>query len=104
MTEAALNLVVIRSADLERAVRFYAALGIHLSRERHGSGPEHFAGSAGSVILEVYPRGSGGDTLGVRLGFRVASLAAVVAAIQNAGGTVASPPQDSPWGLRAVVV
>jgi catechol 2,3-dioxygenase-like lactoylglutathione lyase family enzyme len=51
MAEAALNLVVIRSADLNRAARFYAALGIHLSRKRHGSGPEHMAGRAGAAVL-----------------------------------------------------
>src|SRR4051812_37151198 len=102
MAEAALNLVVIRSADLERAARFYEALGVHLTRERHGSGPEHLAGAAGTVILEVYPRG-GVDTLGVRLGFRVASVSASVTEVQAAGGTLVSPPQDSPWGSRAVV-
>ena len=52
MVNAALNLVVIRASDLERAARFYAALGIRLSRERHGSGPEHLADQAtdGRVI------------------------------------------------------
>jgi predicted enzyme related to lactoylglutathione lyase len=104
MTEAALNLVVIRSADLERAARFYGALGVRLSRERHGTGPEHLAGTTGAVVLEVYPRGSGGDTLGVRLGFRVASLSTVLADVQAAGGSLLSPPQHSPWGVRAVVV
>jgi catechol 2,3-dioxygenase-like lactoylglutathione lyase family enzyme len=102
--EAALNLLVIRSADLERAARFYGALGVRLVRERHGTGPEHLAGPAGAVVLEVYPKGSGGDTLGVRLGFRVASVSAVVAEVLTAGGSLVSPPQDSPWGLRAVVV
>jgi predicted enzyme related to lactoylglutathione lyase len=104
MAEATLNLVVIRSADLERAARFYNALGLCLSRERHGSGPEHLAGSAGAVVLEVYPHGGSGDTRGVRLGFRVACVSAVLADVQTAGGTLVSPPQNSPWGFRAVVV
>src|SRR5262245_44186016 len=103
MADAALNLVVIRSADLERAGAFYAALGVPLVRERHGSGPEHLAGPAGVAVLEVYPRGEGGGTLGVRLGFRVASVADAVAAAQGAGGSVVSPARESPWGLRAVV-
>jgi hypothetical protein len=50
-----LNLVVIRSADLERAAHFYAALGTRLTRERHGSGPGHLAGQVGPVVFEVYP-------------------------------------------------
>jgi len=104
MAGTALNLVVIRSADLDRAARFYEALGVRLSRERHGSGPEHLAGSAGAVTLEIYPRGNAGETLGTRIGFRVASVAAAITAVQAVGGSVASPPHDSPWGLRAVVV
>jgi lactoylglutathione lyase len=99
-----LNLVVIRSVDLERSARFFAALGIELAREIHGSGPEHLAGRLGSVVLEVYPSDGAGKTTGVRLGFCVQSLARVLASLAEEGGVVLSPPNDSPWGLRAVVV
>jgi predicted enzyme related to lactoylglutathione lyase len=103
MATASLNLVVIRSADLDRAARFYGALGIQFQREKHGSGPEHLAGNVGSVVLEIYPGSEAGDTRGVRLGFRIASLAATLVAVQEADGIVVSPAQESPWGLRAVV-
>ncbi len=95
-----LNLVVIRSADLERSARFFAALGVELAREIHGSGPEHLAGRAGSVVLEVYPSEGAGTTTGVRLGFCVQSIAKVLASLAKEGGVVLSPPNDSPWGLR----
>ena len=103
MAETALNLVVIRAADLDRAARFYSALGVFLARERHGAGPEHLAARAGGVVLEVYPQAEGATTAGVRLGFRVASVMAATAAAQEAGGAVVSPARASPWGLRAVV-
>jgi lactoylglutathione lyase len=103
VSDVSLNLVVIRSADLERAARFYGALGLRFTPERHGSGPEHLAARAGAVVLEVYPRGDGGSTLGLRLGFRVGSVAAAVLAASAAGGSVVSPPRESPWGRRAVV-
>src|SRR5262245_44389775 len=90
---AALNLVVIRSADLDRAARFYAAVGIQTARERHGSGPEHLAAQLGEVVLEVYPLGNGPSSLGVRLGFRVTSVAdAVEAALAAGGSSVSAPP------------
>ena len=44
-----LNLVVIRSTDLDRSARFFAALGVELAREIHGSGPEHLAGRVGQT-------------------------------------------------------
>jgi predicted enzyme related to lactoylglutathione lyase len=102
MDDTALNLVVIRSTDLDRAARCYSALGVRLTRERHGTGPEHLAGQVGSVVLEIYPDGGRGATTGVRLGFRVRDVAAVVCALPKAGGSIISPPQDSAWGLRAV--
>ena len=98
-----LNLVVIRSADLDRSARFFAALGVRLAPERHGSGPEHLAGQVGAAVLEVYPPDGVGSTTGVRLGFRVPSVAGVLAALPEVGGVVVSPPKESPWGLRAVV-
>jgi lactoylglutathione lyase len=103
ITETVMNLVVIRSADLERALHFYTILGITLSRERHGSGPEHLAATIGAVVLEIYPQGGVDKTTGVRLGFRVKSLEMTIARVQAIGGTVVSPVQESEWGLRAVV-
>ena len=103
MSDAVLNLVVIRATDLERAARFYGALGVQLDREGHGSGTEHLAGRSGSVLLEVYPSADNVGTVDVRLGFCVRSVADAVAAAGEGGGSVLSAPRQSPWGLRAVV-
>jgi predicted enzyme related to lactoylglutathione lyase len=98
-----LNLLVLRSADIERAARFYEALGIQFTREKHGSGPEHFAGQAGSVLLEIYPQGDGESTSKTRIGFKVNSLAGLLTDLEQAGGTVIAAPQDTAWGRRAVM-
>jgi predicted enzyme related to lactoylglutathione lyase len=102
--ETTLNLVVIRAADLERSQRFYEALGLRFSRERHGSGPEHLAAELGGMVFEIYPRGSGPATVGVRLGFQVASVETAISAVQQLGAEVATPPAAGPWGWRAVVI
>ena len=103
MRHAELNLITIRAADLDRAARFYEALGIKLDRERHGSGPEHLAGFAGLVVFEIYPAAEAGTTLAVRIGFRVPSVVDAYAAALEAGGAVETPPRSGTWGLRAVV-
>src|SRR5205085_3796765 len=103
MTDVALNLVVLRSADLDRAASFYGLLGLTFVRERHGSGPEHLACQLGSVALELYPQADSTSTAATRVGFRVSSVAAAVAAVRDAGAVVLSPPKDSPWGCRAVL-
>jgi predicted enzyme related to lactoylglutathione lyase len=98
------NLIVIRAADLDRSQRFYEALGIQFSREKHGNGPEHLAAETGGVVFEIYPRGSGPSTEGVRLGFQVPSVDAAVSALQHLGAKLITPPEQVDWGLRAVVV
>ena len=100
---AAIRLVVIRVADLERSRRFYEALGVRFNFEQHGAGPEHLAAEMGGVVFEIYPRGTGPTSTGTRIGFRVPSIASVLSAAQTAGAKVLSPPSKSPWGLRAVI-
>lgn len=43
MSPISLNLVVLRSRDIDRAAEFYRCLGLEFTRHRHGIGPKHFA-------------------------------------------------------------
>ena len=71
-----LNLVVIRSQDIEKLASFYSAMGFRFVRHRHGSGPEHLSCSFGTAIFEIYPAASPSEsTTGTRLGFVVPALA-----------------------------
>ena len=104
MNNITLNLVVLRSPDIARAVAFYTQLGLHFTRHRHGSGPEHFAAELPGGVFELYPLAPDGpSTLGTRIGFRVPSLDAAIAALTAHPGAVVSPPKDSEWGRRAVI-
>jgi len=104
MSNVRLNLVVLRSPDIQRAAAFYSRLGLQFTRHQHGNGPEHFAAELGSGVFEVYPQTPNGpSTLGARIGFSVPSLDSAVAAISEYAGAVISPPKDSEWGRRAVV-
>lgn len=104
MSEVTLNLVVIRSADFDRARQFYGTLGLSFTQHRHGSGPEHLACELGAFVFEIYPRAGDADsTSHVRIGFCVPSVDFAVAQLQKLGVTVVSPPKNSPWGRRAVV-
>jgi catechol 2,3-dioxygenase-like lactoylglutathione lyase family enzyme len=103
MSGASLNLVVIRAVDLERSRRFYEAIGLRFATERHGSGPEHLVAELGDVVFEIYPRGTGASSEGVRLGFRVELVKETMKALAAIGVEMVSPPIQGPWGLRAVV-
>jgi lactoylglutathione lyase len=104
MTSITLNLVVLRSTDVARAAAFYTRLGLHFSQHRHGSGPEHFAAELPDGVFELYPLSPDGpSTLGTRIGFRVPSVDAAIAALSDYPSAVVTSARDSEWGRRAVV-
>jgi catechol 2,3-dioxygenase-like lactoylglutathione lyase family enzyme len=103
-----LESVVLRSADLAAARSFYAALGFVFVEERHGQGPVHFAAVVGAFVLELYPAEPGGALArrasgAAQLGFSVASLDDVLAALAALGAPVLTPLRDAPRGRYAVV-
>ena len=101
-----LNLVVIRSADLDRAERFYRVLGLCFEWHRHGKGPEHLAAQPceGGYVFEIYPvSAKSGPTTGVRIGFSVDGVDPYLDLLVEAGGEIIEAAADSEWGRRAVV-
>jgi len=105
MSNISLNLVVLRSPDMPRLVAFYSRLGLQFTQHRHGSGPEHWSAELpGGGVFELYPLSSdSASTLGTRIGFRVPSVDAALAALSEYPTAVVTPARDSEWGRRAVV-
>ena len=103
--EIRLTLLVLKSAQLDKLLEFYKALGIELTQERHGKGPLHFSALLGDTLLELYPLPdtSTATVDSTRLGFRIASVDEVVQSLAQCGSIVVSPPQQTPGVYRAVV-
>jgi predicted enzyme related to lactoylglutathione lyase len=100
----ALNLVVIRSSDLERAHQFYSAMGLLMRRDSHGSGPAHYVAVVCGLVFEIYPLAPGqAPTTGTRLGFQVESVDDLVPMLVGAGGSVVAAPRSVADGRQAVV-
>lgn len=97
------NLIVIRSFDIEKAAAFYTAVGLLLSKHRHGSGPKHYASEVNGFVFEIYPAGKTGPTSTVRIGFSVDDVDSVVSMLSDHNGTLLSGPSDSEWGRRAAM-
>lgn len=99
-----LNLVVIRSPDIERAAEFYRTMGIRFVRHSHGSGPEHYSADVDGLVFELYPLLSKSlPTVGTRIGFQVNSVDSLVPMLVEMGAKLVNPPCDAEWGRRAVV-
>ena len=55
-------------------------------------------------MFEIYPRQKQTEgSAGIRIGFRVPSVDALIAGLEGAGARIVSPPKDLPWGCRAVI-
>jgi predicted enzyme related to lactoylglutathione lyase len=99
-----LNLVVLRSSDLERAVSFYRQMGLAFTRHAHGNGPEHYTSEVSGMVFEIYPATAKyPSSAGTRIGFRIESVDQVIRLLSEIGAEVLSPPADSEWGRRSVV-
>lgn len=103
-----LSLVTLGVADLDRAVRFYEALG--WPRSTYASEGVAFF-QVGGLVLSLYPRDALAADAGlaaVGSGFRGFTLAyntasrdetdAVLAQAEAAGGVLVKPAQDAFWG------
>jgi catechol 2,3-dioxygenase-like lactoylglutathione lyase family enzyme len=67
-------LIVVYTARLDECRDFYAALGLPLTRERHGQGPEHYAAEfVDGTVFELYPAAAQGESGPLRLGFTTAA-------------------------------
>jgi predicted enzyme related to lactoylglutathione lyase len=101
--QPACNLLVIRSPDINRAVRFYEAIGLSFTKHSHGNGPEHYASETAGFVFEIYPARNSAATTDTRIGFRVADVDHVIVSLSEIGATIRAEPTDSEWGRRAVV-
>lgn len=99
-----LNLLVLRSLDLNRTCDFYSLLGLQFLQEQHGQGPIHMASESAGLVIEIYPAQTVAQVDSTtRLGFHIGDVAAVVASVRDYGCEIPSEPRKSQWGLRAVV-
>lgn len=98
-----LNLVVLRSPDIDRAAKFYSALGLLITKHSHG-GPEHYTAVVAGFVFEIYPlTPRSGSTTSTRIGFNVDDVDSIVPSVVALGAELISPVKESEWGRRAVV-
>jgi predicted enzyme related to lactoylglutathione lyase len=101
--------LVLFTAEVDRTVAFYRAVGVPLEDEDHGEGPVHAAAEVGDVHMAVYAarepgrhpaRRAGGSDFP---GFYVDALDTALAAVTALGAPVLSGHEQMPWGCRVVV-
>ena len=98
------SLIVLRATQPQALSSLYATFGCDFVRERHGSGPVHFACERGGAVLEIYPRSPDQPaTSAVRLGFVVDDLDRIGREIASHDVTVLSGPKLTARGRHLLV-
>jgi catechol 2,3-dioxygenase-like lactoylglutathione lyase family enzyme len=116
----ALNLVVLRTHDIERSRRFYEAIGLKFQFSEYGYGARSMHGpvppdaplvldvkQAGipppHTYLEIHTLSKDEAIPRQQIGFFVGSVDAAAKAAVEAGGALLSKPASWPYGRRAAV-
>ena len=99
-----INLIVLKVQNIERSKNFYSQFGLIFQSEQHGNGPRHYSCNLNEIIFEIYPASTDlrNLTQNIRLGFHVENLSQLFTDIKDIEKII-SPPQNTPFGFRAVV-
>ena len=77
------SFIVFRCKDIEKTKRFYETLGLTFIKEKHGSGPEHYASQLASVTFELYPATEKHPPTLLTTGFKVNDLETTIQELQK---------------------
>jgi catechol 2,3-dioxygenase-like lactoylglutathione lyase family enzyme len=97
--------VLLRPADFERSLRFYAeTLGLHVYREWGSGFTRGVVFFLGGGFLELSGSSNAPSSEKVSLWLQVRDVDAVGRELEDAGVEVVESPVDKPWGLREMRV
>ena len=102
-----INLIVLKTNQLENLVAFYEQLGFQFSNHRHGNGPLHFAAELSNFVFEIYPLPADINTPDntTRLGFTIPDLETTLEKLKEHGNSIRikKEPMVTAWGYQALV-
>ena len=100
-----INLIVIRTNDIDKLADFYQKLGIIFQFHQHGKGPFHYAAELAGTVFEIYPllKNQEKPDNSLRLGFEVESLDNLIASLIKASVEIIKTPTHSEYGYVAIM-
>jgi lactoylglutathione lyase len=100
-----LNLIVLKTAQLDVLADFYRHLGMEFEHHQHGAGPFHYSAEVNDMVFEIYPLPK--DNLhadnSIRLGFVVDDLDHVLQILKVADVKIIQDARHTEWGYQAVI-
>ncbi|XHR93111.1 VOC family protein [Mucilaginibacter sp. UC70_90] len=101
-----LKLLVIRTADMQKLVDFYALLGFGFDYHKHGNSPYHYSATIDGTVIEIYPltKTQTEADKNLRLGFELDDFDRKIHLLKEANVSFASESAQTDFGFMAVVV
>jgi lactoylglutathione lyase len=100
-----LNLIVIKTQDIDKLVKFYQLIGLSFDKHQHGKGAIHYATMLDDTVFEIYPlqnKEKQADN-SLRLGFEVPNLMELIAELELNLIKINTLPKQTEFGLMAIV-
>lgn len=100
-----LNLLVIRTKEIELLKKQYELLEIEFDYHQHENGPFHYASEIDGFVFEIYPLTKSmikADN-SLRLGFEIPNLETKMNELENSSWKILSEAKKTEWGLIAIV-
>ena len=100
-----INLIVIRTNNLEACANFYQKLGIYFEYHRHGKGPFHYVAELEGTVFEIYPllKNQEKPDTSLRLGFDVQELDKLISLLKKDNIEILKEPTPSTFGYYAII-
>ncbi len=100
-----LNLLVIRTSDIDILKNQYELLELEFTYHRHGNGPYHYAHEENGFVFEIYPliKSMNQADNSIRLGFTVKDLTTKIKELENSNWKILSQPVKNEWGFSAII-
>jgi len=100
-----LNLIVIRTGELELLKEQYELLDLKFDYHQHGNGPFHYASEVNGFVFEIYPltRSMTKADNSLRLGFEIPNLGIKINKLKDSNWKILSEAKGTDWGLTAIV-
>lgn len=99
-----LNLLVIKTHQVDALAAFYSYLGFDFDYHQHGKGPWHYAAELDGFVFEIYPLSKTKPVdNSLRLGFVIKNLDGLVSQLQQEQVIILKMPQQTTWGYQALI-
>jgi predicted lactoylglutathione lyase len=98
-----INLLVLRTNDIEKTSKFFNEFGLNLEYHSHG-GQFHYGSEINGFVFEIYPITEKTIlTKGLRIGFQVENMDELMERLMKYDIKIISKPKMSEWGYRCVI-